>query len=176
MVILLRNPVNRSYSHYWHDHSRAKVDIPFAEAVAAELAGEGEHRYVARSRYREQIERLYAVVDRDRVLVETFEDLTADPATVFSSVCGFIGVDDTVRPGNLGNTINAYTEFRSVRVRDLSKRLPKPARRLVGRLNRRPDTGYPEMDAATRATLGEEFARANAGLEDLVRRPLPVWS
>ena len=46
---------------------------------------------------------------------------------------------------------------------------------MVGRLNQRPDTGYPEMDPATRAVLGEEFARANAGLEDLVRRPLPVW-
>ncbi len=56
--------------------------------------------------------------------METFEDLTADPGTVFASVCGFIGVDDDGAARSLGDTINAYTEFRSVRVRQLSKGCP----------------------------------------------------
>lgn len=176
LVVLLRNPVDRSYSHYWHDHSRGKVDVSFAEAVAGELTGTGPYRYVSRSRYQEQMERLYDAVDRDRVLVETFEDMTADPGAVFASVCRHIGVDDTVRPGNLGSSINAYTEFRSVRVRELTKRLPKGVRRVVGRLNRRPGTAYPPMDDTTRSALVAELTAANAGLDELVGRPLPAWS
>jgi Sulfotransferase domain len=176
LVILLRNPVERSYSHYWHDRSRDKVEVPFADAVAAEMAGTGPHRYVDQSRYRGQIERLYASVDRDRVLVETFEDLTAQPGTVFASVCRHIGVDDTFRPEILGDSINAYTEFRSVQVRQLSKRLPRGVRRVVGRLNQRPATGYPPMDEATRRLLAAEFAESNAGLDELVGRPLPAWA
>ncbi|MET0831966.1 MAG: sulfotransferase [Acidimicrobiia bacterium] len=176
LVILLRNPVDRSYSHYWHDRSRDKVDVTFPEAVSAELEGSDRYRYVDRSRYRGQVERLYASVDRARVLVETFEDLTADPGTVFASVCRFIGVDDGVRPESLGDTINAYTEFRSVRVRQLSKGMPKGMGRLVGRLNQRQAAGYPPMDEETRRMLAAEFAESNAGLDDLVGRQLPVWA
>jgi hypothetical protein len=176
LVILLRNPVHRSYSHYWHDRSRDKVDVTFSEAVAAELAGSDRYRYVDRSRYRGQIERLYSSVDRARVLVETFEDLTTDPGAVFASVCRFIGVDDGVRPESLGDSINAYTEFRSVRVRRLSKGMPRGVRRLVGRLNQRPAAGYPPMDEETRRVLAAEFAASNAGLDELVGRPLPAWA
>ena len=174
LIILLRNPIDRAYSHYWHDRSRAKIAIPFSAAVDAELSGQG-HTYVARSRYREQIERLFGVVDRDKVLVETFEDLTARPAETFASVCRFIGVDDGFRPDILGETINAYTEFRSPRVRELSKRLPRLLRRAVGRLNQRTMHGYPPMDPETRRRLAGVFTGANAGLDELVGRSLPAW-
>jgi hypothetical protein len=95
---------------------------------------------------------------------------------VFASVCRHIGVDDDFRPDSLGDSINAYTEFRSVRVRRLSKGMPKGMRRLVGRLNQRPAAGYPPMDEETRRLLAAEFAAANAGLDELVGRPLPAWA
>lgn len=175
LVIVLRNPIDRAYSHYWLDRSLGKVTVPFTAAIDTELAGE-RFTYIARGRYRQQMERLFTLVDRRQVLVETFEEMIADPGSVFASVCRFIGVDDTVRPQILGESINAYTRYRSVRVRNLSKRLPRTARRAVGRLNQRPPARYEAMDPGTRQRLESVFAEANDGIDDLLGRSLPAWN
>ena len=39
LVLMLRNPADRAYSHYWHDRTRGKIDGEFGDVVARELAG-----------------------------------------------------------------------------------------------------------------------------------------
>src|SRR5439155_7010676 len=74
LIVLLRNPVDRAFSHYWHQAKRGFEDLSFQEAVAQEpsrLNGELErvisderyvsferhhHSYLARGRYAEQLE------------------------------------------------------------------------------------------------------------------------
>ncbi len=178
LLIMLRNPMDRAYSHYWHDRARAKIDEGFAEVVDRELGGEdiGPAAYVARGRYGEQIESVLARFDRSAVHVETFDDLVAKPGEVYASVCRFIGVDDTYRPANLGQPVNPFLEFRSLRLREWARRLPKRAESLVGRFNRRTSSGYPPMDPAVRGRLKNVFDEANAKLEILLGWQSPDWS
>jgi hypothetical protein len=177
LVLMLRNPADRAYSHYWHDRSRGKTDGEFADVAARELAGEdiGPAAYLDRGRYRWQIEEMLKRFPREALHVQAFEDMKQDPVRVYSEICEFIGVDASFRPERLGAPVNAYTEFRSLKVRDLARRLPKRAQNLVAKLNRKEAAGYPPMEPAIREKINAEFAAANAGLDDLVGRTLPEW-
>jgi len=70
LVAVLRNPVDRAYSHYWQSRRRDHEPLSFAEAMEAEgarLATGGEyahryHSYLDRGRYLSQLQRL-----RDRM-------------------------------------------------------------------------------------------------------------
>src|SRR3712207_5180784 len=85
-VALLREPVDRAYSHYWHWRKRMGEQREFAEAIEAELAQgsaaqhsrwDPEHperyHYLAPGRYAPQLRRLVEHVPRERVHVVLFE-------------------------------------------------------------------------------------------------------
>ncbi len=182
VIVLLRNPIDRAYSHYWHNRSRGRETLEFEAALSAEparLVHDAESRrifsYADKGRYVGQMERLYTSIPRERVLVRTFEELEKSPETVFTDACRFLDIDPTFRPANLGVAINAYVEFRSARVRDVAKRLPAPLRALVGKLNQKDSSPYPAMQRDTRARLAADFAAANTGLADLVGVAIPEW-
>jgi len=94
-VVLLRDPVQRAISQYWHSCRLGAEDQPLEVALALEqerLAGQdaivasgGEsfaHRnfsYKARGHYAEQLRRWFAAVERDRFLVMESEELWSDP-------------------------------------------------------------------------------------------------
>lgn len=183
IVITLRNPIDRAYSHYWHNHSRSVEHLSFEDAIAAEpdrIAAEPESRrrfsYIDRGRYRSQLERLLEVIPRERVLVDTFDRLNADPGAVYARACEFLGVDPSFIPPNLGVAINAYIPIRSPRLRELTKPLPRKVRNLIGRLNRERSTGYPEMPDHVRAHLAAGFRDANTALDELLGMPIPDWN
>lgn len=177
LVVMLRNPADRAYSHYWHDRTRGKVADEFGVVVKRELAGEdvGPAAYVDRGRYRWQIEEILRRFPHDALHAQAFEDMKADPVRVYSEICDFVGVDASFRPQELGAPVNAYAEFRSLKVRDWARRLPKRVQNLVAQVNRVETAAYPPMDAGVRAELNAEFAAANAGLEELLGRRLPRW-
>jgi hypothetical protein len=110
LVVLLRNPVDRAYSHYLLERSRGQEPLGFAEALDAEparLAGEeaklladptyvsqahNHASYLARGDYAAQLERWFAHVPRDRFLILRSEDLYREPATTFAHVTDFLGL------------------------------------------------------------------------------------
>lgn len=175
LIVMLRNPIDRAYSHYWHDRARGKTDADFDETVRRELEdGRDDLTYVARGRYRGQIENILHRFPRESLLVEFFEDMTDDPAGVYRSVCRFIGVDDSFRPETLGAAVNSYAEFRSLAVRRWSRRLPRRFQNVVGRLNNKKVDTYPLMSDTVREILAHEFALANAGLGEIIGAE-PPW-
>jgi hypothetical protein len=92
-------------------------------------------------------------------------------------VCRFLGVDDRFVPARLGERVNRFVAFRSMRVRAVRRSLPTTWRinRIVGRLNAR-DGAYPPMDGGTRAMLHAHFAADNAALAEWLGRDLSMWS
>ncbi len=185
VIILLRNPIDRAYSHYWHNLSRTRDDLSFEDAIAAEpdrISRDRQSRhmfsYVDRGRYRHQLERLLTHIPRDRVLVETFDAFQENPRDAFAGVCRFLGIDDTYRQEQLGRAVNSSVEFRSPWLREAVRKspLPKRAANLIGKLNRKPVSSYPEMSRRTREELAITFTEANNGLDELLGRPIPHWT
>ncbi len=119
LIALLRNPVDRAYSHWWHRFSRGLETLSFAAAIEHDLAHddgverfsgeEGAKRwreglvnlgvttrhglYLEVGRYAEQLERYGALFDWDRIKVLFYEDLSRDPRALTREVWSFLGVD-----------------------------------------------------------------------------------
>jgi hypothetical protein len=121
LVAVLRNPVDRAYSHYQHEVRDGRESLSFAKAIdceAARLAGEEErlrrepgyyshnhHRYsyTRRGLYLEQLRRWLQHYPRSSLLVLQSERLFQDPAAVSGALYGFLGL----RPHRL----RQYTAF-----------------------------------------------------------------
>lgn len=172
LVVMLRNPIDRAYSHYWHDRARGKTEGDFAENVKREMDGDHGFNYIARGRYRAQIEHILERFPPTALHVEVFEDMVDRPDELYSSVCRFIGVDHSFRPESLGAPVNNFVEFRSLALRHASQKLPGRLRDVIGRVNTKRKESYPPMPPRLRNRLAEEFATANQGLEELIGRSL----
>jgi hypothetical protein len=110
LIVLLRDPVDRAYSHYHHERRRGREDLGFHEALEAEegrLAGEEgrmvedpsyasfehqRHSYVSRGMYAEQLRRWFDLFPRDQFLVLQSEAMFRDPQPTFDRVLGFLGL------------------------------------------------------------------------------------
>lgn len=160
LIALVRNPVDRAFSHYQHNTGNGVEDLSFEEALEAEegrLAGEEErlasdpgyssaaHRrysYVARGMYEPQLKRWFDRYDRSALKVLVSEEFFADPAVIFAEVLEFLGLPEFAPP-----SYEAYT--------------------------RRGRWGGPPLSPETRRRLNEVFREPNQRLEALLGRSLP---
>ncbi len=108
--MLLRNPVDRAYSHFQHERSRGIETLSFENALEHEeerLAGEEDRiredpnyesfnhqhfSYLARGRYIEQVETFFSLFPREQVLVLISEHLFSDPAAAHAESLRFLGL------------------------------------------------------------------------------------
>jgi glycosyltransferase involved in cell wall biosynthesis len=110
LVVVLRDPVERAYSHYKERVRHDAEPLPFAEALEREperLDGEEDricsvpgytstehedHSYVAQGLYAPMLRRWFSWFDPDQFLVLASEDLYADPNRVANDVWRFLGL------------------------------------------------------------------------------------
>lgn len=155
IIVLLRDPVERAYSHYRERVHEGVEPLDFREALAAEdsrVDGELErmlrepfyysrphdyYTYRRRGVYAPQLRRWREVIPAERLLVLRSEDLYADPQASFDTVTDFLAVP----------------------------RHPITATRY----NYHPAAGIPDD---LRAALAAEFAPHNAELYELLGRDL----
>ena len=178
LLAVLRDPVDRAYSHYWMEHARARDPRTFEEAIADELAERpGAPDYLARGRYVRQLEDVGARFPRAQLQVVLFDDLRDRPQETYADVCRFLGIDDRFVPPRLGERVNRYVEFRSLRMRRVRRQLPSTwgIGRIVGRLNAR-EGPYPPMAPETRAELRRHFAPEITALATWLGRDLSIWA
>jgi hypothetical protein len=109
-IALLRDPVERAWSHYQERVHNGVEPLAFVDALAAETGRvEGElarmaadaayysqahdwYTYRARGVYQPQLENWTATFPREQLLVLRSEDMYADVQGVFDQVCAFLEV------------------------------------------------------------------------------------
>ena len=148
LVALLRNPVDRAYSHYHHEVSMGFESLSFEDALAREekeLPAEAErvsqdetylsftylnYSYLSRGIYADQLEQWTKWFSRKRLLVLRSEDLARDPTGAMKLVTEFLNLPPLQLP--------AYKPYHLAQ--------------------------YPPMDVATRRRLVAYFERHNQRL------------
>ena len=98
LIALLRNPVDRAYSHYQLEVGRGREARSFEEATQEEMTsakGEGNtidvaHAYLRRGLYAEQLERFSFFANRDRLLVLKSENLFTRRLEVLGGVLRYL--------------------------------------------------------------------------------------
>jgi hypothetical protein len=158
LIAVLRDPVDRAFSHYQHEVALGREPLTFEDALAAEeerMRGEVDrmtrdptyfseawwnHTYVGRGRYAEQLERWFSVFPRDQVLVLFSNELLQQPADTYARVLEFLGVGP--------HELSSYPRIFS--------------------------REYSEMSPATRSQLEDTFAGPNTELAGLLGQEL-AW-
>lgn len=101
LILMLRDPVERAWSHWRMEYARGAETKPFAWCIrqgrARLLDAEpwGHHRefsYVERGYYGEQVERLYGLFPPEQVLVLKSDALKNDPGAALAEVNRFLGL------------------------------------------------------------------------------------
>ncbi|HWC31681.1 MAG TPA: sulfotransferase [Actinomycetota bacterium] len=183
LLAILRDPVDRAYSAYWHNRTRGHEQLAFEEALDAEqcrLASGDESvamrfAYVDRGRYAAQLRRVREALPEAPLSVTLFERLRDERVETVRSLYRFLGVDDAVVPPQIAEVKNRFVEFRSQRLRRPIRRLPGPLRRIAGRLNIRYRT-YPSLSAELRARVAERFRDDNVELASWLGLDLSPWT
>ena len=156
LIALVRDPVDRAFSHYQHEVALGREELSFEDALAAEderLRGEEarmladptyfshawwNYTYAARGRYAEQLERWLAVFPPEQLLIVPSEEMLAEPEQTHARVLEFLGA------------------------------APQPLESYPRVFERQ----YEPMRPETRTRLAEEFAEPNRRLYALLGREL----
>lgn len=187
LLVVLRHPVDRAWSHYKHSVARGDEGRPFAEVVEHERASDPEDwrskGVLARGRYLEQLQGLTRSYDRTRIYVGLFDDLKQQPAAFFASVCRFLSVDEDIMPAVVGEVFDPFDTDAAV-VRTARKRKvetgwwKRGAAKLLAPLRRR-RAARPQdepMSPEVRSALVEYFQPYNDELAGWLGRDLSGWN
>jgi hypothetical protein len=189
-LFILRHPVDRAYSHYWHEVRYGYERLPFAAALAAEperlrggFTARRHFSYLDRGRYAGQIERFLQRFTPEQVLPVLYDDLAQDQPALLRRCAAFLGADpehpDWVMAGRqaAGAPAHRYNRARLPRLwwlqrmtRDL-RNVSKGAVALVDAVNLRP-VAYPPMDEELRRRLSEQMAPEIERLQVLTGLPV----
>ena len=157
VIVTLRNPIDRAYSHYKEAVFHGRETLSFEDALAAEqerLRGEAERivaepgycsfahehlSYLAQSRYLDMLPRWFSLFPRDRLHIMVSEEFYGDPDREVGQAWQFLGL---------------------------------PPRKLVSR-TRHNHQAARDIRPETRQRLEDALADHNRGLEELLGRRLP---
>ena len=187
-IYLMRNPVERAYSHYCH-HMRLEVTMTFEEALSQNSI------YLDCSLYASQIDQYLRFFREEAFLFIVFDDLVIDPQSVMTKVENFlnIGTADVVN-GSKCHENERHQEFVSFhstgRIRRLpggsiiADAIPSTLKRPIHGFIRRSVFGrnlakkhmIPPMLPETRKALIEMFREPNEMLSSRLGRSLGFWS
>jgi Sulfotransferase domain len=181
-IYLLRNPVDRTYSGYWHDvRMGVKND-------ASNTALQSDPFYLDVSDYHGQLLRWLDYFPLSSFHCVLFEDLKERPHEVVDECFAFLGLDRSPNPihldsaknqshqvGWLGRRVNqieiAYPRLRAM----LKSSLPAGLKRSVTSV-KVGSTPLPAMTEEDRRFLVEYFRERNRNLQKLIGRSLDGWA
>ena len=120
LLAILRNPVDRAYSHFLHMVRTGTEPLTdFSQAVWEEAEGAYQKRnredYVGRGRYYEQLKRYFDAFGRKQIKVHLYEDLSNTPIATLQDTFRFLEVDDSFVPDvSLRRNVSGYPKYKAL--------------------------------------------------------------
>ena len=188
LIAILRNPVDRAYSHFLMARRMGREPIAsFTEAMEAEASRLPQDydpfwHYRSLGYYHAQLERYFKVFDRSQILIMLNEDLKKDLSGEYTRLLRFLEVDASFQPGpqetyNVGgqpkNTLLYRLATSPSSAKDWFKRLV-PTRYHASIMNRF-ILSKPELEAELREELAASYHDDITRLEKLIGMDLSGW-
>lgn len=108
IIYLMRDPVERTISHFWHD---VGVTAKMSDIMTALVPGS---EYLDVSFYAYQLRSYLSIFDPSKVLAITFEELTQRASQTMKEVFSWLQVDDSFIPKQLETPRNVTPKSLSV--------------------------------------------------------------
>jgi hypothetical protein len=177
LITILRDPVQRTWSHYQFSVLHKVEKLGLVEALQAEperLKIKSDHTdiffsYLQRSRYIEHLERFEKRFGREQMKVILLDDLVRDPVAVLSDIYQFLGIEAQPEFDELPH-LNEMAGLQKDRQSAADK---SAVGRLLSRI-RDADGGKKKQLARSDVDYLEQYFRDyNQRLEQWLGRPLP---
>ena len=177
-IYLLREPVARVYSGYWHSFNTGREHKGFAEAIARDSF------YLDVSDYYSQLSLWLEYFPLDSFLFLLFEQMKQNPQTTITSCCQFLKIDPAKIAINLehrnktdnvnyiGRKFNRL--FKKLDYTGMGYFAPAAVRNLV-REHTRSHQSLPAIPLRERDLLRNYFADKNRSLAELTGLTLSQW-
>ena len=112
IIIMLRNPIDRAFSHYLMDYRLGLVSESFEDIVKKKsnhkYANLYYQQYIKVSEYTAQVKRYLDCFSAENILVIDYEDFKEDVLGVVSKTFFFLGVNQEFEP-NIMKKYNTFT-------------------------------------------------------------------
>ena len=190
LIFILRNPIERARSNFWHDFRDGKYPftMTFSEFIRSPIRD--NRTIISSGKYYEHFQRFENYFDKSQLLIFLIKDLKERPNRVLHNIYEFLGVDPSFDP-NTQDRLQEGWGFQYLDTLRGADRLFRPLewviedtplkwawrnsrhfRQIFWKENARP----PDMSEEDRAYLRDLYAEPNARLSDYLDRDLSHWT
>jgi hypothetical protein len=189
IIYLLRNPINRAFSHYWHEKKKRKISFKFEELFTNYDLFEN---WIKPGFYAQHIDQIMKLFPEKQILILLTDDINNHPHRVLREVFEFIGVDPNFLPSKHKIKINeawakpTFWELAKLKIKKILHNvfswLPECLKRMmhrpalyIGRVLRYESEYKQGMSEETRDRLRYIFRSDINRLESILKRDLRHW-
>ncbi len=181
LIWAFRNPVDRSFSNYYHAIRLGSEKYSFKKAVKLEpirIKKDVFKGYVTRSKYIEQVKRYLKYFSIEQMHFILFEEFVKNPIPVLEDLFDFLEVPF--------NDFEYQDEIRNVALIPRAPRFLRKSREILGEtallyriirklsfMGRKP--GYKKISPKLREELNDYFIEYNKQLEELTGLDVSIW-
>jgi len=196
-IFMLRNPVDRAYSHYWMSYRRGYEKESFEKAIELEKdrirIGNFEKinfSYIERGFYSKQIKNFLYYFPKKNMKFILFEDLIRDTSNIMKQIFSFLEVDSNISI-NYNIKSNPAKMPKSIMLRDFiqkpstlvkkttkllipNKKLRQKAIQAIENINYR-KFEKPELKLETKYKLLKIYEEDIKEFENVIDKDLSLW-
>lgn len=122
IILTARNPLERAFSHYWHEKKKDRFNFSFSETLENyDLFS----NWIEPGFYASHLKRFLEYFPENQILVMFFDDLQNDPHAFYRQLCTFCSIDMEFMPLNLNAVINPAGKYKSYTSRQMELRLSR---------------------------------------------------
>ncbi len=184
LIYLLRDPIERTISHYWYFVKDGREDRDMLTAIRR------KEEYISRSDYARQLKPYLETFGREQVFVLTLEELNGKPEETFRRLFEWLGVDPDV-PIETSKRFNVSrqellqtrrglvfldTMLKHWRWKGLEPRLPGFVPKILKRMTYRQVVKRTVDEGPTVGYLRPILQEATEQLTKLLGREFPEWT
>ena len=183
IVLILRNPAERAYSHYtmalkYGMEQESPLQAFKREAELTPAHWGQDECYLELGQYAKQLQRWLECFPLDQLHIIWYDDFTADPQKATDALMKYLDLPTFVVPEtdqlNVG-AVPKYATLNKWAMRGLGPLREKLPKSLVRWLKKKTQVAAPELDPETRSFLVEAFTEQIEQLAALTGKDLNHW-
>jgi hypothetical protein len=165
IILSLRNPIERAFSHYWHEKKKEKIQFDFNECLNNyDLYTD----WVETGLYSHHIAKLKSLFSPEQIKIVIVDDIVANPLHTIRDIYSFLEVDETFIPSLIQKKVNVAWAKPTTTARILDNLTQASSRILNKRL-------FPKLSQSIRKEIGKnntnEYSR---GIEREMKEELKI--
>jgi len=187
IIIMLRNPIDRAFSHYLMDYALGLLSDSFDSIIHKKSRHKNAdlfyQQYINVGEYASQVKRYLDIFNRQNIFFIDYEEFKNNTSDIVNSVFGFLGLDNDFEP-DLTKKHNVYRAPKNMLIRHvysyvflrkiLVKILPKKMIDILSNFVFQ-NSKKPKISDSTKGILKEHFKSDLQELSLLLNKDFSKW-